>query len=75
MIPALRALREPFASRSSAATLICGAIETGQQLALRSLMPEGGVILSDGIEADFLQFNSGSEVAIGIAERRGQLVQ
>ena len=33
-------------------------------------MPENGVIFSDGIEADRLDFNAGTEVEIGIAERR-----
>jgi len=37
-------------------------------------MPEHGVIFSDGIEADFLQFNSGAEAAIGIADKVGHLV-
>ena len=40
----------------------------------RSLMPENGVVFSDGIEADFLEFNSGTEARIGVAERRGRLV-
>lgn len=37
-------------------------------------MPENGVVFSDGIEADFLQFNSGTQATIGIARRRGRLV-
>jgi hypothetical protein len=37
-------------------------------------MPENGVIFSDGIEADRLDFNSGTEAIIGIAERRGRLI-
>ncbi len=69
------AVREPFPSVSSQASIVFGAIEQGRDLRLRSLMPENGVIFSDGIEADFLQFNSGTEARIGIAERRGQLVQ
>jgi NAD kinase len=69
------AVREPFPSVSSQANIVFGAIEQGSNLRLRSLMPENGVIFSDGIEADFLQFNSGTEARIGIAERRGQLIQ
>jgi hypothetical protein len=71
----LFAVREPFPSISSQASIVFGAIAKGKALRLRSLMPENGVIFSDGIEADFLQFNSGTEARIGIAERRGQLVQ
>jgi NAD kinase len=69
------AVREPFPSVSSRAGIVFGTIEPGTNLRLRSLMPEHGVIFSDGIEADFLQFNSGTEARIGIAERRGQLIQ
>jgi NAD kinase len=68
------AVREPFPSRSSQATVLCGRIESGTRLALTSLMAEGGVIFSDGIEADYLEFNAGTRVEIAVAERRGQLV-
>jgi NAD kinase len=71
----LFAVREPFPSVSSRTDIVFGAIGRGNELRLRSLMPENGVIFSDGIEADFLQFNSGTEARIGIAERRGQLIQ
>jgi NAD kinase len=68
------AVREPFPSKTSQASLAFGRVAAGQQLRLRSLMPENGVIFSDGIESDFLDFNAGSEARIGIAERRGRLV-
>jgi len=68
------AVREPFPSRSSAATVLCGRIEQGEQLVLTSLMAEGGVIFSDGIEADYLEFNAGARVEISVAKRRGRLV-
>ena len=68
------AVREPFPSKTSQAGLTFGEIRAQQELTLRSLMPENGVIFSDGIEADFLQFNSGSEARISVAERRGRLV-
>ncbi|TJX03337.1 sugar kinase, partial [Neisseria gonorrhoeae] len=45
-----------------------------ETLRLRSLMPENGVIFSDGIEADHLDFNAGTEAVIGIAERQGRLI-
>lgn len=38
---------------------------------LRSLMPENGVIFSEVIEADRLEFNSGTEAQITVAERHG----
>jgi hypothetical protein len=39
---------------------------------VRSLR-ENGVIFSDGIEADYLEFNSGTEVQISVADREGRL--
>jgi hypothetical protein len=40
-----------------------------------SLMPENGVIFSDGIESDFLAFNSEVEATISVSERVGHLIQ
>ena len=37
-------------------------------------MPENGVIFSDGMEQDYIAFNSGSVVTIGIADQKGDLV-
>ena len=68
------AVREPFPSRSSQASLVCGRLTKSETLKLRSLMPENGVIFSDGIETDRLDFNSGTEAQITIAERQGQLI-
>jgi NAD kinase len=67
-------VREPFASRHSEATIIAGIVEQKQSLVLESLMPSGGVIFSDGIESDYLRFNSGSAVVIEAAEETAQLV-
>lgn len=68
------AVREPFPSKTSGAGLVFGEIARGQALSLRSLMPENGVIFSDGIEADFLEFNAGTEAKVAVAERVGKLV-
>ncbi|HEY6094043.1 MAG TPA: hypothetical protein VIU93_03725 [Gallionellaceae bacterium] len=68
------AVREPFPSRTSAARLVFGEVKADQPLTLSSLMPENGVIFSDGIEADFLDFNSGARAVITLAEKQGRLV-
>jgi NAD kinase len=68
------AVREPFPSRQSQATLIYGRVEREQTLQLRSRMPDHGVIFSDGIEADYLRFTAGMEARIGIASMQGQLI-
>jgi len=68
------AVREPFPSRTSQASLVYGRLAKSETLRLRSLMPENGVIFSDGIEADRLDFNSGTEVQITVADRTGRLI-
>lgn len=67
-------VREPFISRSSQATLITGTIRDGQPLIVTSQMPSGGVIFSDGIEKDFLAFDSGTTATISVADRKLNLV-
>lgn len=68
------AVREPFPSNTTGVDLVFGEISDDQPLTLESLMPEHGVIFSDGIEADSIAFNSGCIAKIGIARTRGQLV-
>ena len=67
-------VREPFASLSSQAALVVGAIEGDNRLQVESQMPSGGVIFSDGVEADFLPFNSGTIAGIGLAVEKANLV-
>lgn len=67
-------VREPFPSKTSQATIVLGRITPKQPLVLVSHMPENGVIFSDGIEPDFLEFRSGVRATVGIADKRGCLV-
>jgi hypothetical protein len=67
-------VREPFASRHSQASMIAGEIRPGAPLLVESQMPAGGVIFSDGIEADHLDFNSGAMAEIGVAAQKANLV-
>ncbi|EPQ4131252.1 sugar kinase, partial [Proteus mirabilis] len=67
-------VREPFPSRTTGTALTFGTIEPDSPLQLGSLMPENGVIFSDGIEEDYLHFNAGCIVQINIADRQGQLI-
>ena len=68
------AVREPFPSRSTQATLVCGTVPESESLVVTSMMAENGVIFSDGIEADFLAFNAGTTVQIRVADKSGRLV-
>lgn len=67
-------VREPFVSRHSQANLVAGMLGPGQELVLESLMPLGGAVFSDGMEADFLQFNSGAIATVRAADQRARLV-
>jgi len=51
-----------------------GEISPDTPLRLESQMPENGVIFSDGIEADYLTFNSGTILSVGVAEMQGNLI-
>ncbi|KAI7255593.1 hypothetical protein KC345_g11109, partial [Hortaea werneckii] len=67
-------VREPFPSRTTSANLVFGRINSRLPLRVTSQMPEDGVIFSDGVESDYLEFNSGVEATIGLAEKQGRLV-
>jgi len=68
------AVREPFPSRASRTDLVFGAVDAKSPLEVRSLMGGNGVIFSDGIEADLLEFNAGVSARFGISPRVGRLV-
>lgn len=68
------AVREPFVSRQSQASLVWGMIDTENPLQLESRMANSGVIFSDGVERDFLQFNSGAIATVSVAPEKARLV-
>jgi NAD kinase len=67
-------VREPFLSRHSQISVVAGMLAAGEKLLLESLMPSGGAIFSDGIEADYLEFNSGAVAQVAAAEQKAHLV-
>jgi NAD kinase len=67
-------VREPFISKQSGAEIVCGKITREAPLQLRSAMPDGGVIFSDGVATDYLAFNAGMTVTVGLAAQRTKLV-
>jgi hypothetical protein len=67
-------VREPFVSKTSSANMVYGEITGHGVLELNSEIPDGGVIFSDGVEADYLAFNAGSIATIGLAQKRVCLV-
>lgn len=68
------AVREAFQSIRTQTSISAGIIKNQQTLKIESLMPSNGVIFSDGIETDFLHFNSGSIATIGLATETANLV-
>lgn len=70
----LFAVREPFQSIRTQTGITIGILNQQNKLTVESLMPTSGIIFSDGIETDFLKFNSGSIATIGIAPETARLV-
>jgi NAD kinase len=68
-------VREPFLSQYSRVDLTTGVISSAEKLVIESFMPSNGLIFSDGIEADFLNFNAGAIAEIGIAREKALIVQ
>lgn len=67
-------VREPYPSSFTQADLVYGQVHSNEKLTLTSNMSENGVIFSDGILDDAIEFNAGMEIKIGVAERVGRLV-
>ena len=67
-------VREPFASKSSRTDLVAGVLDAGQEIKVESEMAANGVIFSDGIEADFLEFNAGAIARVRTAAGKAKLV-
>lgn len=67
-------VREPFVSKHSYANIVAGSFASNKSLQIESQMPENGLIFSDGIESDYIAFNSGTIATIGIAPEKAKLV-
>ncbi len=71
----LFAVREPFPSKITGTDLVYGKIAQTSPLTIKSHMPAEGVIFGDGIEKDYLEFNSGRTATIHPAENKVCLVK
>ena len=67
-------VREPFESKMSSARVVSGQIAANDALEVVSQMPQNGVIFSDGVEEDYLEFNSGTIAKIRFADKKLHLV-
>lgn len=70
----LWAVREPFRSKRSSVNFVAGTLDQQEELVLESLMPSDGVIFSDGIESDYLEFNSGTIARVQVSNQQANLV-
>jgi NAD kinase len=68
------AVREPWPSRKTGTDIVSGSINTDAPLELQSRMAANGVIFSDGIEWDYLEFNEGTHATISVASEKVHLV-
>jgi NAD kinase len=68
-------VREPFVSQVSKADIVYGSLGARESLEIASQMPHNGVIFSDGIESDFLSFDSGRVATIAVAKRKLHLLR
>ena len=67
-------VREPYPSCATQAEIVYGQIGKQDHFHVTSKMPMNGVVFSDGIENDVIEFNSGSEIDVSIASQKGHLV-
>jgi hypothetical protein len=67
-------VREPFPSSYTGTELAFGRISKTNTMEIVSNMPADGIIFSDGMEQDYLEFNTGRIARIRVAEKAGQLV-
>lgn len=67
-------IREPFPSCSTQTEIIYGKLMKTDTFKILSKMPGNGVVFSDGIESDAIEFNAGTEITIQIAPKKGILV-
>jgi hypothetical protein len=53
---------------------VWGDVRAGEKLEVISQMPQDGVIFSDGVETDYLAFDSGAIASISVADEKARLV-
>jgi hypothetical protein len=64
-------VREPFPSAYTGTELTFGRVTNNRKVEIVSNMPADGIIFSDGVEQDYLEFNTGQIATIGVATRGG----
>jgi len=69
------AVREPFPSKITETNIVYGVITQESSLKITSNMPENGVIFSDGVESDYINFSAGLSVVIIPSKKKVNLIK
>jgi hypothetical protein len=67
-------VRAPFPSKITGTQLTFGVNDKHHPLTITSQMADNGVIFSDGIETDYLSFNSGATATISVANKKASIL-
>ena len=67
-------VREPFPSKATQANIAHGVFTDETPLKITSHMATNGIIFSDGVEADYLEFDSGAELTLSTAPTKASLI-
>jgi len=67
-------VREPFPSQTTGTELVYGSVDNNSAMTVSSLMAGNGVIFSDGMVDDFLEFNSGTVMRLNLSAEKGVIV-
>ncbi|MBN2051885.1 NAD(+)/NADH kinase [Candidatus Woesearchaeota archaeon] len=69
------AVREPFPSKITGTTIVYDKVTRENPLIITSNMPEKGIIFSDGMQEDYIEFTAGKTVNIVPSEKKVYLVR
>jgi len=67
-------VREPFPSIATQTSIVHGMFTDRTPLRITSQMASNGVVFSDGVEADYLEFNAGAELTLSTAPIKALLI-
>jgi len=67
-------VREPFPSIATQTSIVHGMFTDQTPLKVTSQMASNGIVFSDGVEADYLEFNSGAELTLSTAANKALLI-